>query len=69
MAEATTIHELAFRTNDGLDVSLLWHSADDRVSVVVTDHKAGESFELGARRDNALEVFYHPFVYAVAEAA
>ncbi len=66
MAEAGNTQELAFRTNAGLDVSLLWRPADDRLSVVVTDQKGGGSFELGARRDNALEVFYHPFAYAAA---
>jgi hypothetical protein len=66
MAETGNTQELAFRTNDGLAVSLLWHRVDDRLSVVVTDQKGGDSFELGAQRDNALDVFYHPFAYAAA---
>ena len=66
MAETGNTQELAFRANDGLAVSLLWHRVDDRLSVVVTDEKCGDSFELGARRDNALDVFYHPFAYAAA---
>jgi hypothetical protein len=31
--------------------------------VVVTDH-CGHTLRLPARNDNALDVYYHPFVYA-----
>ena len=47
-------------------VSLLWRRADDRLTVVVDDTRTGEHFRLPARRENALEVFYHPFAYAKA---
>jgi hypothetical protein len=62
--------ELAFRANDGIEVSLRWHRTADRLSVVVRHVGSGQRFELAARRDNALDVFYHPFAYAaLAEAA
>jgi hypothetical protein len=61
--------ELAKRSSEGVVVSLLWHRADDRVVVVVDDTHTGERFRLPARRENALEVFYHPFAYAPAKAA
>ena len=60
----TTTRELARRTNDGVDVALLWSPVDDRLTVVVEDAKLDERFEVEARPDNALEVFYHPYAYA-----
>jgi hypothetical protein len=66
---AADTEELANRTADGLAVSLLWSRSEDRLTVVVTDGKHGNVFELAARRDNALDVFYHPFAYASAAAA
>ena len=59
-----TIRELAYRANDGVGVALLWSPRDDRLTVVVEDTKADERFELEARCDNALDVFYHPYAYA-----
>ena len=57
--------ELAFREADGLEVALLWHQRDEIVTVTVNDSKTGEAFELVlAERDNALDVFHHPFAYA-----
>lgn len=61
--------ELATRSADGVVVSLLWHRANDKLTVVVDDTRTGEHLRLPARRENALEVFYHPFAYAPAKAA
>jgi hypothetical protein len=55
--------ELAFRASDGIEVSLRWYRAAGRLSVVVREVSTGKEFELPARRDNALDVFYHPFAY------
>lgn len=61
----TDARELAFRSADGVDVSLLWHSTRDFVSVVVTDSRAGETFELVlGESDDAMDVFHHPYAYA-----
>ena len=60
----TTTRELARRTDAGVEVALLWSPTDDRLTVVVEDRKSNERFELQTRRDNALEVFYHPYAYA-----
>jgi hypothetical protein len=68
MQQATT-RELAYRANNGVGVTLLWSPTDDRLIVVVQDTKTDEKFELEARRDNALDVFYHPFAYAPAWAS
>ena len=53
--------ELASRTSGGIRVSLRWRREDDRVVIVV--EVTEEVFQLEARRDNALDVFYHPFAY------
>ena len=57
--------ELAFRSNDGMDVALLWHTASDLLSVLVADTRTDECFELVLDRDDrALDVFHHPYAYA-----
>jgi hypothetical protein len=56
--------ELSYRENDGIAVTLLWHSGTNRLSVVVHDSRNGDRFELPARAENALEVFEHPYAYA-----
>ena len=55
--------ELASRTSGGIRVSLRWRREDDRVVIVVEDPVTEEVFQLEARRDNALDVFSHPFAY------
>ncbi len=56
--------ELAYRQNDGIDVTLLWHSDDDSVVLSIHDAKSDYAFEVGVPRENALDAFYHPFAYA-----
>jgi hypothetical protein len=59
------IHELDQRTNDGLDVRLLWNPLTNRVSVAVEDQRTGEFFELDVvDPEDALIAFYHPYEYA-----
>jgi hypothetical protein len=63
---ATEPRELDSRTSDGIHVQLLWHPLDRHVSVAVNDTKTGEAFELDVRhRQNALDVYHHPYAYAV----
>jgi hypothetical protein len=57
------MRELAQRSNNGIDVRLLWHVPSDQVFVVVEDTK-GDSFELEVDAENALDAFRHPFIYA-----
>ena len=59
----------ARRQNDGVVVSLHWQAEDDGLTVTVEDTRTGKRFLLPARRENALEVFYHPFAYAPKLAA
>ncbi|HEX8854673.1 MAG TPA: hypothetical protein VF752_03660 [Thermoleophilaceae bacterium] len=56
--------ELDRRTNDGIDVRLLWNSHTNRVSVTVKDERSGESFEFEIDSADALAGFHHPFAHA-----
>ncbi|WP_249019903.1 hypothetical protein [Conexibacter sp. S30A1] len=61
------VRELHTRSVDGLDVALLWCEADDLVFVRVEDRRTGEAFSVPVRRDQSpLEVFHHPYAYALA---
>jgi hypothetical protein len=65
-AMASSSHrELNHRSNDGIDVWLLWDPGTDSVSVRVADAKAGANFEIPVKaRHRAMDVFNHPFAYA-----
>jgi hypothetical protein len=64
MNSITTFRELAHRRNDGIDVTMFWDSATDRVTIVVDDRKGGDAFEiLVAPGERAMDVFTHPFAY------
>jgi hypothetical protein len=56
--------ELAQRENDGIAVTLLWHSETDRLTVTVRDWRSGEAFDLDAQADEAMDVFHHPYAHA-----
>ena len=61
-----TMRELHRRSNDGIDVRLLWSEHDGQVLVAVADGQTGEEFAVEVREDDrALDVFHHPFAYAV----
>lgn len=73
MAEATTIdmgrRELAHRSADGVDVTLLWHPASDTITVRVAERDTEACFELPVARDQALNAFNHPYAYAALATA
>ena len=56
--------ELAHRTDNGIDVSLLWSRQTGELVVTVSDLRTDESFTLDAPRHRALDVFNHPYAYA-----
>ena len=58
--------ELAQRTSDGLEVTLLWSKSRDRIKVAVADSKTGDEFRFDVAGSNALSAFYHPFVFAAS---
>jgi hypothetical protein len=59
--------ELAHRSCDGLEVTLLWAPAtnghDDRVVVCVCDRRQGAYFEIQPQLCLALDAYYHPYAY------
>jgi hypothetical protein len=61
--------ELDSRNADGIEVALLWSKLTNRLWVSVIDTRTGESFELDVKSHNALDVFHHPFAYAVRRSA
>ena len=66
----TEPRELDSRTSDGIQVQLLWHPRENRVSVAVSDTKTREAFELEVRHgQRALDVFRHPYAYAATDVA
>jgi hypothetical protein len=59
------MRELDRRSNDGIDVRLLWCEHDGRVLVAVKDAKTGDAFALEVKEgERALDVFRHPYAYA-----
>jgi hypothetical protein len=60
----STLTELHHRSADGIEVSLLWSRGTGRLTVAVEDSRSGESFQLAAPAEKALDVFEHPFAYA-----
>jgi hypothetical protein len=57
-------HELDFRSNDGLEVALLWQPETNRVSVSVFDSKTGDDFDITVDPAEASDAFNHPYAYA-----
>jgi hypothetical protein len=55
--------ELAQRSNDGIEVALLWSPATDTLTVTVVEGD-GESFDVAVGDAPPLDVYYHPYAYA-----
>jgi hypothetical protein len=55
--------ELAYRSNDGVNVTLSWSAETDELLVSVCDERRGAYFEIHPERDVALDVYYHPYAY------
>ena len=60
----TERRELAHRISDGIEVSLYWSGATNRVTVAVLDSHSGEGLEFDVDGSNALDAFTHPYAYA-----
>lgn len=58
--------ELAYRENDGIEVSLFWSKTGNRVTVEVVEEQSGEGFEFDVDGAEALDAFNHPYAYAAA---
>ena len=59
--------ELAHRTSDGIEVTLLWCECHDTVAVQVSDTGSGNLFEVVVPRERALDAFHHPYAYAAQQ--
>jgi hypothetical protein len=58
--------ELAHRTSDGIEVTLLWSQATNRIAIAVLDTRSGEALEFEVDGGAALDAFNHPYAYAAA---
>ncbi len=56
--------ELDHRSDNGLDVRLLWQSATNEVFVQVNDERTADAFTLSVAADEARDAFTHPYAYA-----
>ena len=59
-----SLRELAYRSNDGIDVTLFWYPDTDGLTVCVCDQRRGAYFEIEPVANDALDAFYHPYSYA-----
>jgi hypothetical protein len=55
--------ELAYRANDGVEVTLFWQPATDELTVCVCDQRRGAYFVVQPEPHKALDAFYHPYSY------
>jgi hypothetical protein len=55
--------ELAYRNQNGLEVTLLWDHRSNEVSVAVIDHLDASGFSLPIAGHLALDAFNHPYAY------
>jgi hypothetical protein len=60
----TERRELAHRTGDGIEVTLLWTMSTNRVEIAVADTHSGEELEFEVDGSRALDAFNHPYAYA-----
>ena len=58
--------ELARRTEDGIEVALLWRPDDGALIVTVGDLRSGETYRLEASTATVLDAYRHPFAHAGA---
>jgi hypothetical protein len=66
----TSMRELDSRVNDGIEVRLLWSSADGNLSVSVNDTRTGQSFLVDVPdAKSSMDVFHRPYAYAPAGAS
>lgn len=58
--------ELAQRTSDGIEVTLLWTESTNLVTIAVVDMRSAEELEFEVDGSLALDAFNHPYAYAAA---
>ena len=60
----TERRELAYRTSDGIEVTLLWSKPSSRVTIAVHDTRSDDALEFEVDGSAALDAFNHPYAYA-----
>ena len=63
----TECRELAHRASDGIETTLFWTKASNRVTIAVLDTRSGEALEFDVDGGAALEAFNHPYAYAAIQ--
>jgi len=58
------LKELAYRNQDGVEVTLLWEPRSDGISVEVIDHLDGSEFRVPVAGHLASDAFHHPYAFA-----
>ena len=61
---ATERRELAHRTGNGIEVTLLWTKSTNTITVAAADTHSGEELEFEVDGCRALDAFNHPYAYA-----
>jgi predicted lipase len=67
--DLTERRELAQRTNDGIDVTLFWSKASNRVTISVLHTRSATALEFDVDGADALDAFNHPYAYAATSGA
>ena len=62
----SSLKELAYREQDGLEVALLWDPRSNDVCVDVIDQRDDSFLSIPVAGRFALEAFHHPYAYARA---
>ncbi|MGH2885159.1 MAG: hypothetical protein ACRDPA_21045 [Solirubrobacteraceae bacterium] len=65
----TEPRELAHRTNNGIDVTLFWSKASNRVTICVFHARSATALEFEVDGADALDAFNHPYAYAATDGA
>ena len=61
---ATERRELAHRSTNGIDVTLLWTKSSNVVTIAVIDSHSAEELEFEVDGSRALDAFNHSYAYA-----
>jgi hypothetical protein len=61
--KAATRHELATRTNGGLEVTLYWDRRDNSTSIDLYHATTDQTISFRVRPGSALDAFHHPFAH------
>jgi hypothetical protein len=62
----STIHELNYRNNNGIEVFLLWDSATGQTFISVSDVSSETEETFAVAPENAADAFAHPYAYLTA---